>query len=497
MIQGTASNAGKSLVAAGFCRIFKQDGYRVAPFKSQNMALNSFITADGNEMGRAQVVQAEAAGINPSVRMNPVLLKPTSDRGCQVIVNGEILADMNAAEYYGYKPRLIPHILKAYRSLAREYEIVVIEGAGSPAEINLQENDIVNMGIAKMAQAPVLLVADIDRGGVFAAIYGTVMLLEEEERKLIKGTVINKFRGDPEILRPGITMIEKKTGIPVLGVVPYLNIDIEDEDSLAERIGQGRREESVDIAVIRLPRMSNFTDFNVFEQIPGVALRYVGSVSELKNPDMIILPGTKNTMGDLCWLRQNGLEVSLKKQAAKGTVIFGVCGGYQMLGKKLADPDQVEQGGSLNGMDLLDCDTVFAKKKTRTRVGGVFNKLDGVFAGLSGINFSGYEIHMGITETGKGAPLTRIQRVYDRQADALDGCVQDNVMGSYVHGLFDQEQVAPTIAGCLMKRKGLNPAGLKPVSRREYKEQQYERLAQAVRKSMDMAEIYKILETGV
>jgi len=303
------------------------------------MALNSYITKEGLEMGRAQVVQAEAAGQEPSVLMNPILLKPTNDQGSQVIVNGEVLGNMNAADYFKYKTRLIPNIMESYQTLDQKNDVIVIEGAGSPAEINLQEDDIVNMGMAKMAKAPVLLVADIDRGGVFASIYGTVMLLSEDERAMIKGIVINKFRGDVEILKPGLRMIEEKVNIPVIGVVPYLNIDIEDEDSLSERIAMDKTVQAVDIAVIRLPRMSNFTDFNVFELIPGVSLRYVKSMAELKNPDMIILPGTKNTMADLLWLRQSGLEAKIKKQAADGeTIVFGVCGGYQMLGETLEDP---------------------------------------------------------------------------------------------------------------------------------------------------------------
>ena len=294
MVQGTMSNAGKSLLAAGLCRIFKQDGYRVAPFKSQNMALNSFITKEGLEMGRAQVMQAEAAGIAPSVLMNPVLLKPTNDVGSQVIVNGEVLGNMSARDYFKYKKKLVPDIMKAYNALAAENDIIVIEGAGSPAEINLKSDDIVNMGMAKMAKAPVLLVGDIDRGGVFAQLIGTVMLLEEDEKEMVKGLIINKFRGDKTILDPGVEMLEERSGIPVVGVAPYLNIQVEDEDSLTERFETKRTVDMIDIAVIRVPRISNFTDFNPLESIQGVSLRYVKNPSELGNPDMIILPGTKN-----------------------------------------------------------------------------------------------------------------------------------------------------------------------------------------------------------
>ena len=395
MVQGTMSNAGKSLLAAGLCRIFKQDGYRVAPFKSQNMALNSFITEEGLEMGRAQVMQAEAAGIKPSVLMNPILLKPTNDVGSQVIVNGEVLGTMSARDYFKYKKKLVPDIMKAYDKLASENDIIVIEGAGSPAEINLKTEDIVNMGMAKMAKAPVLLVGDIDRGGVFAQLIGTVELLEEDEREMVKGLIINKFRGDKTILDPGVQMLEERSHIPVVGVAPYLDIQVEDEDSLTERFDRKQEVDLIDIAVIRVPRISNFTDFNPLESIPGVSLRYVQHVSELKNPDMIILPGTKNTMEDLLWMRANGLEAAVLKEAAKGKIIFGICGGYQMLGETLSDPHHVEAGGTIKGMGLLPMDTVFAEKKTRTRVSGRFLELEGELQALSGAELEGYEIHMG------------------------------------------------------------------------------------------------------
>ena len=312
MVQGTMSNAGKSLLVAGLCRIFKQDGYRVAPFKSQNMALNSFITEEGLEMGRAQVMQAEAAGIKPLVCMNQILLKPTNHIGSQVIVNGEVLGNMNARDYFAYKKQLIPDIKKAFRKLEGMADIIVIEGAGSPAEINLKENDIVNMGMAKLVDAPVLLVGDIDRGGVFAQLLGTLMLLEDDEKTRVKGLCINKFRGDKSILEPGIQMLEERGGIPVTGVIPYMELSLEDEDSLTERF-LNKTQGCIDLAVIRYPRISNFTDFHVFEQLKGVTVRYVTSVQELHQPDMIFLPGSKNTMGDLKWMRQNGLEAAVKE----------------------------------------------------------------------------------------------------------------------------------------------------------------------------------------
>ena len=293
MVQGTMSGAGKSLLCTALCRILAQDGYKTAPFKSQNMALNSFVTRDGLEMGRAQVVQAQAAGIEPDVRMNPILLKPSSDVGSQVIVNGEVRGNMPAAEYFRHKRALIPDILRAYNSLAEEYDILVIEGAGSPAEINLKADDIVNMGLAELVDAPVLLAGDIDRGGVFAQLYGTVALLEERERSRIKGLIINKFRGDVEILRPGLAMLEDKTGLPVLGVVPYLDADIEDEDSLSERLCRKKTVKPLDVAIVRLPHISNFTDFIPLEQHPLLGVRYLRTVRELGAPDLVLLPGTK------------------------------------------------------------------------------------------------------------------------------------------------------------------------------------------------------------
>ena len=368
MIQGTMSSAGKSLIAAGLCRIFQQDGYRCAPFKSQNMALNSFITEDGLEMGRAQVMQAEAAGIEPSVWMNPILLKPTNDMGSQVIVNGEVIGTMKARDYFAYKKQLIPDILRAYQKLEAEYDIIVIEGAGSPAEINLKQDDIVNMGMAKLAKAPVLLVGDIDRGGVFAQLLGTLLLLEEEEKQMVKGLIINKFRGDKTILDPGVVMLEEKGGIPVVGVAPYLQVQLDDEDSLTERFWMKEAAGKIDIAVIRLPRISNFTDFNALEVAKEASVRYVEHVRELQKPDLIILPGSKNTMEDLRWLRESGMEAAILKAHAKGTVIFGICGGYQMLGETIKDPEQMEAGGTIQGMGLLPVDTVFSTEKTRTRV---------------------------------------------------------------------------------------------------------------------------------
>ncbi len=491
MVQGTMSNAGKSLVCAGLCRVFRQDGYRVAPFKSQNMALNSFITRDGLEMGRAQVVQAEAAGVEPDVRMNPILLKPVTNAGSQVIVNGEVRGNMRAAEYFAMKRSLIPDILRAYDSLARENDIIVLEGAGSPAEINLRENDIVNMGMAKLAKAPVLLVGDIDRGGVFAQLYGTIALLQEDERALVKATVINKFRGDVELLRPGLSMLESLTQKPVAGVLPMLDVDIEDEDSLAVRLSRRNRDAAIDIAVIRLPRISNFTDFAALEATPGVGVRYVREPSALGAPDLVILPGTKSTISDLRWIRQNGLEAAIKKLAASGAAVMGICGGYQMLGMCISDSAGVEGGGEIGGMGLLPVETEFAGEKRRTRVRAAALATGGVLAPLTGAPLEGYEIHMGVTTLLNGArPLARLE------SGQLDGCQKGNVYGSYLHGFFDTEACRSAVLGALAARKGVSLTG-EAFDLKAYKEQQYDLLAKGVRENLDLALIYRILEAGV
>lgn len=492
MIQGTMSNAGKSLIAAGLCRIFKQDGYKVAPFKSQNMALNSYITKEGLEMGRAQVVQAEAAGVEPSVFMNPILLKPTNDIGSQVIVNGEVIGNMSAREYFAYKKQLIPEILKAYENLDKEYDIIVIEGAGSPAEINLKQDDIVNMGMAKMVKAPVLLVGDIDRGGVFAQLVGTIMLLEDDEKAMIKGTIINKFRGDKTILDPGIEMLEEMTRIPVVGVTPYMQVDIEDEDSLSERFARKNSQGVVDIAVIRLPRISNFTDFAVLEGMAEVNLRYVDRVEKLGNPDMILLPGTKNTMADLRWLRESGLEAAILKAQQKGTVIFGICGGYQMLGELLEDPEGVEEGGTLRGMGLLPAKTIFTVEKTRTRVSGEIQQFSGMFQRLSGKKLEGYEIHMGVTSiNGKAESFSIISE--EGKVSKSDGACIENVYGTYVHGIFDEDGIAEELVRILAEKKGIYLEEQQNVDRHAHKESQYDLLADTLRKYLDMDRVYEIL----
>lgn len=483
MVQGTMSGAGKSLIAAALCRIFRQDGLSAAPFKSQNMALNSYITREGLEMGRAQVVQAQAAGIEPDVRMNPILLKPSSDTGSQLIVNGEVRGEYRAADYFKMKKSLIPEVLAAYESLAREHDVMVIEGAGSPAEINLRQDDIVNMGLARLVDAPVILVGDIDRGGVFAQLYGTVALLEEEERRRIVGLVINKFRGDEGLLRPGLAMLEEKTGIPVLGVIPYAQVDIDDEDSLSPRLGRRAHRKAVDVAVVRLPHISNFTDFAPLERHPALGVRYVGRPDLLAGADLIILPGTKATMEDLKWLRQSGLESEIKKLAAAGIPVLGVCGGYQMLGERLSDPDGVEGGGEMAGLGLLPCHTLFALEKTRTRVEAE------VFApALRGARLSCYEIHMGLTSREGGAPFARFPDGRE------EGTAAGNCFGTYLHGLFDTGELVEKLATWLMTEKGLSPENIRVESQDSYRERQYDLLARVVREHLDMEALYRAME---
>ena len=477
MVQGTMSNAGKSLLVAGLCRIFKQDGYRVAPFKSQNMALNSFITSEGLEMGRAQVMQAEAAGMTPMVCMNPILLKPTNHTGSQVIVNGEVLGNMSARDYFAFKKQLVPDIKKAFKKLEEYADIIVIEGAGSPAEINLKQNDIVNMGMAEMVDAPVLLVGDIDRGGVFAQLLGTLMLLEEKEKKRVKGLVINKFRGDKSILDPGIEMLEEKGNVPVVGVVPYMELSLEDEDSLTERFDR-KSEGLIDIAVIRYPRISNFTDFNVFEQMPEVTVRYVTSISELHHPDMIFLPGSKNTMGDLKWMRQNGLEAAVKK-LSEDIPVFGICGGYQMLGQEISDPDGVEEGGKIRGMELLPVSTILMPEKKRCQIEGKIERLSGLFHVLSDCTFKGYEIHMGRTGTEEKVVVT--------------SGMNENIYGSYVHGLFDEGIIANTMVQALAEKKGIEIESGEFEDYQTFKDKQYDKLADTLRMYLNMEEIYEML----
>ena len=511
MIQGTMSNAGKSILAGGLCRVLKQEGYRVAPFKSQNMALNSFITKEGLEMGRAQVMQAEAAGIEPSAAMNPILLKPTNDTGSQVIINGKPTGTMAAVEYYRRKKEYIPCIMEAYEKLKQRYDVIVIEGAGSPAEINLKKDDIVNMGLAELVDAPVLLAGDIDRGGVFAQLIGTVLLLEEKERQRIKGLIINKFRGDVSILKPGLAMLEERAGIPVLGVVPYFYLDIDEEDSLTERFQKKQSTGLVDVAVIRLPRISNFTDIAPLEASEEAGVRYVSSPAEFGEPDAVILPGSKNTIRDLLWMRQNGLEAKILRYASEGGIVFGICGGYQMLGAEISDPEGVEQKGTVRGMGLLPVRTRFTMEKRRTRIQGHFLELRGILKDLSGMEFEGYEIHMGESSPLQGedpvgsshagslvefTDITEAENISGAGRLRPDGAQRGNVYGCYVHGIFDAPGCAEGFISALLKRKGYDPSQIQARDWKAYKEEQYDRLADIIRESLDMERIYQIIEKG-
>ena len=466
---------------------------------------------------------------------DPILLKPTTDTGSQVIVQGEVLGDMDARKYFAYKKSLMPLVLEAYNSLAAEYDIIVIEGAGSPAEINLKKDDIVNMGLAKAVGAPVLLAGDIDRGGVFAQLLGTQMLLEPEEQALLKGFIINKFRGDKTILDPGIAMLEERGGVPVVGVVPFMQLDIDDEDSLAPRLTQTNRPPAgkpVEIAVIRLPHLSNFTDFNVFSRIPEADLRYVSWPEALGSPDMVILPGTKNTMADLRWLFASGMADAIDELRSRGCVIFGVCGGYQMLGREISDPDRTEEGGRARGLGFLDTETVFSREKRRTRVCGRITDLPGTLRPLGGMEIEGYEIHMGRTTVGNcedsgSAASDRTDsdstnsdntdsgsrysirpdcfcRIQDHRTgiETPDGTAAGNIYGTYVHGLFDGPGIARRIVEVLAEHKSVtlestseNPARSAPeTDYQTYKETQYDLLAETLRRHLDMKRIYEILE---
>lgn len=484
MLQGTMSNVGKSFLTAALCRIFRQDGYTVSPFKSQNMALNSFITADGAEIGRAQALQAEAAGIEPTAFMNPILLKPTTNIGSQVIVNGQVYGNMKAAEYFRRKKEFIPHIMNAYNQLNEQYDIIVIEGAGSPVELNLKTNDIVNMGLAEMVNSPVLLVGDIDRGGVFAQLIGTLELLEAHERNRVKGLVVNQFRGDIALFEDGISILEQRSGKPVAGVIPYIKCDIEDEDSLSHNLKKYTSDALIDIAVIRPPKISNFTDFDVFRQYSGVSVRFVTAVHQLGNPDLVIIPGTKNTIDDMDWLRKNGMESAVKKLVENGVPVFGICGGYQMLGRSISDPYGNESIGSIEGFGLLDCDTVFENEKHQAQVNGRFLCAGGFFSCLSEAGFYGYEVHMGRT-IGNDLALTDI-----------GGCYSGNVAGCYVHGIFDSAQVSGRLIKQLFMQKGMEYAG-EIIDRKQYRESQLDLLADAVRKNLDMKFVYRVLEEGI
>lgn len=492
MIQGTASSVGKSVIATALCRIFHQDGFRVAPFKAQNMALNSFVTKEGGEIGRAQAVQAEAAGIEPSVDMNPVLLKPEAEAKSQVIVLGKVVKNLEASYYYDYTPYLLGIVEDSLNRLRSTYDIVVIEGAGSPAEINLKEKEIVNMRVAQIADAPVLLVGDIDRGGVFASIIGTLELLTEEERDLVKGLIINKFRGDLALLKPGLEFVEKRSSKPVLGVIPYFRgIKIAQEDSafLDERpvgsLGRG-----VDIAIIRLPHISNYDDFDPLEEM-DCTVRYITEPSELGNPDLIILPGTKSTIADLVYLQKQGVAQAIIQRTKAGTPVIGICGGYQMLGKTINDPYKVEsKESSIDGLCLLDIETSFNQVKTTTQIKARVVANKGLLDGLKGIGITGYEIHMGQASSRNYAPVLEVVETPRGKADYFDGAASDDclIFGSYIHGLFHNVNFTQALLNRVRELRGLPVTTMLPVS----KDKQYDELARIVRTNLNIPQVYKI-----
>jgi len=482
MVQGTASSVGKSILVTALCRIFKQDGFTVCPYKSQNMSLNSYITLDGKEMGRAQVLQAYAAGLEPEAYMNPILLKPSSDKKCQVIVKGKVYCNSSAQEYHNMKLEFSEMLKKDFQKIEEKFEIIVIEGAGSPAEINLRDRDIVNMGLAELVDAPVVLVGDIDKGGVFAALAGTMLLLTDKEKERVKGTIINKFRGDLEILKPGLKMIEDIIHIPCLGVVPNFNLELEDEDGAVEFNKKATKE--IDIAVIKLPHISNFTDFDALKIEEDVSVRFITSKEEFGHPDLLIIPGSKNTIEDLLILRKYGLEEEIKSFGEKGMVI-GICGGYQMLGKVILDPYEVETSlKSIEGMKLLDITTLFEEEKVTTRVEAEFNN-EKVY---------GYEIHMGISTCGKAMEeLFTISLKNGEKVNYPDGAInkQGNVMGTYIHGIFDGIAFREKILNTIREGKGLMPRKAKAYE--SLREKEIDKLADIVRNSIDMKKIYEII----
>lgn len=498
MLQGTASNVGKSTIVTGLCRIFKQDGYTVVPFKSQNMALNSFITKEGLEMGRAQVSQAEASGIEPIADMNPILLKPSGNHKIQVIVRGKVVGNMSSTEYHDYKLELMDVLKDTFDELNNKYDITVMEGAGSCAEINLKERDISNMGMANIADAPVIIVGDIDRGGVFASLAGTMLLLNDEERKRVKGVIINKFRGRKELLGDGVKMLEDIIKVPVLGVVPYNDIKIEDEDSVTTRFKKSVGIRDVHIEIVRTPHMSNFTDFHIFETQEDVSVRYVDYKESLGNPDIVIIPGSKSTIDDLKYIRENGLEEQIKALHKKGKLIIGICGGYQMLGKKLKDPYHVEgEIEEYDGIGLLDTETIFEKEKTTTQVeASICEGLNGYLKNLGGKKVSGYEIHMGVTN--RSNEISDLDNIYKNLGEVVnytEGSVnsEGNVFGTYLHGIFDEIDFTRSLLNNIREMKNLDRIESKVSSYKEFKEKEYDKLADFLREHLDIDKIYEIM----
>lgn len=495
MVQGTASSVGKSTLVTALCRILRQDGWKVAPFKAQNMSLNSFVTRDGGEIGRAQVVQAEAAGLEPTVEMNPILLKPEADNRSQLVLKGRPVREVTAKDYYLLRQELWSVITESLECLRAQHDVVLIEGAGSPAEVNLKDRDMVNMRVALYCRAPVLLVADIDRGGVFASLVGTLELLEPSERDFIKAFVINKFRGDLSLLAPGLKWLEERTKVPVAGIIPYYHdIHIAEEDSLSlerRRALKNKADFVLDIAVIGLPHISNFDDFDPLEQEERIRLRYVEPRDVLGEPDLIILPGTKSTMADLSYLKSKGLAQQILEYGRRGTPVIGICGGYQMLGKTLLDPRHVESSDSeTEGLGLLPVTTTFFPVKSSHQVKGTVIVGKGLLEGATGFPLSGYEIHMGQSVGGDIVSPFCIDERSGRPCHEMDGCLSSsgNVLGTYLHGLFHNEGLRGSVLGELAARKGLP---FQPASRMFSKDEQYDRLAALVRNSLDMKLIYR------
>lgn len=495
MIQGTASSSGKSLITAALCRIFYQDGYRVAPFKAQNMSNNSFVTIDGLEMGRAQAVQAFAAGLEPDSRMNPVLLKPSSS-GSQVILCGKIESTINAHNWLDLKDKLRYHIHECYHSLSSDFEIIVIEGAGNPAEINLKRNDIVNMGMAKMADSPVVIVGDIDRGGVFASLVGTMALLDPEERDRVKGFIINKFRGDVDLLKPGLEELEKITGVPVIGVVPWINHSIDEEDGVSTRFDRKESQISdIDICIIRLPHISNYTDFIPLERVPGVTVRWCDTKNGIGKPDLLIIPGTKATIADLQLLKKTGISEAVLSYAKNGGTVLGICGGFQMLGNMIYDPHHSESSGDREeGLHLLDMQTVFSdKKQTETVSVSINNDCSWLFANCSKVDVQGYEIHMGQSEYGKlSKPFTQRCGSGNQEINGITDQT-GKILGTYLHGLFDSAEVTVSIINAIRSHKGLLPLQSSVTERKSDLNKDLDLLAETIRNTLDINVLYRIL----
>ncbi len=499
MIQGTSSNVGKSVLAAALCRIFYQEGYLTCPFKAQNMALNSYVTLDGGEMGRAQVVQAQAAGRQPDVLMNPILLKPTGQASSQVIILGKPQGTLSALRYHGeYQRKTWPIVQEALRRLHEENEILIIEGAGSSAEVNLKQNDIVNMRVALEINAPVLLVADIDRGGALASVVGTLELLEPEERAIVKGIILNKFRGDLELLRPALDFLTQKTGIPVLGVIPYYtDFSIPEEDSVAlekETTNNPLTDslQKLDVVVIRLPFISNFTDFDALKDEPDVQVRYVNKVGDLGNPDLVIIPGSKSTLADLGFLHESGLAEQLKQRWRNSDLIIGICGGYQMLGRLVRDPYHTESNlEEIPGLDILPMETEFHQEKYTVQSQGTINGDSLFLERCQGQPVVGYEIHMGRSFLDEGA--TSLFSLTAHDSKYSDGLQAGSAMGTYLHGIFDNDNIRQSLLEWLWELKGSKRPVENTPSQAALRELAFNQLADLVRQNLDLVAVRSIM----